>query len=298
MMRRLIHSIPLVLLALFSASRADEKLTGIACRSVHLGYPAADGTAFYNEVVVEKSAEGTYFCVIGFNGGYFGIQEQGGGRKVAIFSVWDPGQQDDPNGVPENQRVKVLHQGEGVRIGRFGNEGTGGQSFYDLPWEEGQTYRFLIAATGDPSAEGRTAYSAYLYLPAESRWHHLATFSTLTERRLIGGYYAFVEDFRRNRVSATQVRRARFGPAWVRSAEGTWQPIFKARFTADSNRATNIDAGPVEDHPGLFYLSTGGETLDGSGKLGQQIETGPVEHGGALADLPAGLGLEPTGAGR
>jgi hypothetical protein len=276
---------PLLLAAaLPPASPPDEKLTGIACRSVHLGYPAPDGTAFYNEVEVEKSAEGTYFCAIGFNGGYFGIQEQGRGRKVAIFSVWDPGDQDDPNAVAADERVKVLHQGEGVRIGRFGNEGTGGQSFYPLAWEVGQKVRFLVAAS--PDTPGRTAYSAYLYLPAEEKWLHMATFSTLTERKLLGGYYSFVEDFKRDRTSTTHARRALFGPAWVRAEDGQWQPVPSARFTADSNKATNIDAGPAEGRPGMFYLSTGGDTPEGAGKLREPITAPEAPNAAPPADLP------------
>ena len=44
----------------------------------------------------------------------------GNGKKVVLFSVWDPGDQNDPKSVQDDQRVKLLHQGEGVRIGRFG----------------------------------------------------------------------------------------------------------------------------------------------------------------------------------
>src|SRR5262245_31600749 len=80
---------------------ADEKLAGRACRSVHLGFQAPAGTAFYNEVVVDQSAPGTYFCVCGFNHGYFGIQQIDDKKKVVIFSVWDPGKQDDPKSVDE-----------------------------------------------------------------------------------------------------------------------------------------------------------------------------------------------------
>ena len=130
---------------------ADEKLAGIACRSVHLNFPAPEGTAYYNEVTVEKSAEGTYFCVCGFNQGYFGIQEKDRGKKVVIFSVWDPGKQDDPNSVDPEKRVKLISKDEKVRIGRFGNEGTGGQSFLDLDWKPGETYRFLVKASHWPS---------------------------------------------------------------------------------------------------------------------------------------------------
>ena len=46
-----------------------------AARSVHLWYQAPQGVLFYNEVTVDKSQPGTYFCVCGFNHGYFGIQE-------------------------------------------------------------------------------------------------------------------------------------------------------------------------------------------------------------------------------
>src|SRR5260370_952389 len=115
---------------LVTVTQADERLKGIACRSVHLGYPAAEGVAFYNEMTVEKSAVGTYFMACGWDKGYFGIQELGNGKKVLIFSVWDAGG-DDPKAVAEDKRVKLLYKDEKVRTGRFGGEGTGGQSFLD-----------------------------------------------------------------------------------------------------------------------------------------------------------------------
>src|SRR5262249_44166893 len=184
------------------------RLAGIACRSVYLGYASAEGETIYNEVTVDQSAPGTYFCVCGFERGYFGIQELADGKKLVIFSVWDPGSQKDPNSVPEDRRVKVLHQGDKVRVGRFGNEGTGAQSFLDYEWKAGQTCRFLVPAKADGP---RTAYAAYFLPHDQSEWKHLATFSTLAGGKLLSGCYSFVEDFRRNRISATQPRRARFG---------------------------------------------------------------------------------------
>ena len=83
-----------ITLATPSVLNADERLEGVACRSVHLHYPAGEGTAFYNEVTVDQSAPGTYFCACGWNKGYFGIQELGNGKKVVIFSVWDSNQND------------------------------------------------------------------------------------------------------------------------------------------------------------------------------------------------------------
>src|SRR6476646_9043713 len=95
-------------LALTVAARldADEKLKGIACRSVHLGYPAPQGVAFYNELTVEQSADGTYFMACGWGKGYFGIQEKADGKKVVIFSVWDPSAGDDPKKVDPAKQVK------------------------------------------------------------------------------------------------------------------------------------------------------------------------------------------------
>ena len=60
-------------------------------RSVHVWHPGPGAEWVYGEVKVESSVPGSYFSVIGFNCGYFGIQELLDGSRVAIFSVWDPG---------------------------------------------------------------------------------------------------------------------------------------------------------------------------------------------------------------
>jgi len=269
--RRSSCAIALVLSALTSPARSDERLEGIACRSVHLQYPAERGAAFLGEVTVERSAEGTYFCVLGWDKGYFGLQELRRGRKLLIFSVWDPGTQDDPEAVEDDRRVRLLHQGEGVRVGRFGNEGTGGQSFYDYDWKVGETYRLLV--TAEPDGE-RTAYSGWFLEPESGAWRHLVTFSTITGGRLLGGYYSFVEDFRRDRVSATRERRARYGNGWVRDADGRWVALTRARFTADRNPVLNIDAGTTEE--GAFYLATGGDIENTGTPLWETMDRPPM----------------------
>jgi hypothetical protein len=254
-----------VLFVLFGTAFAAEPAQK-ACRSVHLAFPASAGTAFYNEVTVEQSADGTYFMVCGFRHGYFGIQQLDRGKKVLLFSVWDPGDQNDPESVKQADRVKLLHQGEGVRVGRFGGEGTGGQSFFDYDWKVGQTYRFCVTAERQ---DKRTAFAGYFHLPEKDQWKHLVTFSTLAGGTLLDGHYSFVEDFRRDGKSATQVRSARFGNGWVKNASGDWMPLSKARFTADDNPAVNIDAGLSERR---FFLTTGGETKNVGTPLGKLIE--------------------------
>jgi hypothetical protein len=246
-------------------SRADEKLKDIACRSVHLGYPASEGVAFYNEIKVDQSAPGTYFMVCGWDKGYFGIQEQGNGKKVIIFSVWDS-YQNDPKATDESKRVKMLGKDEKVRIGRFGGEGTGGQSFLDYDWKVGETYRFYMTSKIDGE---RTEYSGYFFMPEDKKWKHLVTFSTITGGKNLKGYYSFVEDFKRDKVSATKAREAHFGNGWVKSTAGKWEPLEKARFTGDSNPVMNINSGIDSDR---FFLITGGKTENTGTKLKETME--------------------------
>lgn len=255
----------LLMVVLSPAFHADERLEGIACRSVHLGYPAAEGVAFYNEITVDRSARGTYFMVCGWDKGYFGLQELGDGKQLLLFSVWDSGQ-NDPKAVAADKRVQVLHKDAKVRIGRFGGEGTGGQAFYDYAWKSGQTYRLLVTAKADGE---RTAYAGWFYVPEDKAWKHLVTFSTLTGGKPLRGYYSFIEDFKRDRVSATKVRSAHFGNGWIQVRDGEWKALTRARFTADRNPVTNINAAVVGER---FLLATGGDTKNKDVKLREMME--------------------------
>jgi hypothetical protein len=287
-MTRLFVAVPLVLAMLPQFVLAADPATKPAAapraaRSVHLHYPlsAPKGVdAFYNELTVEQSVPGSYFMACGFNHGYFGIQEQGNSRKVVIFSIWDPTKGDDAKAVPLEQRVEVLHQGDAVEVKRFGGEGTGGQSFFKYDWKSGETCRFLVRATIDGE---KTAYAGYFWLPEQKAWKHLVTFRTRTGGERLSGLYSFVEDFRRDTKSATQIRRASFGNGWA-TADGKWQPLLKARFTASSSTweaQESIDAGVAK---GGFYLQTGGDTAC-SRKLNSSMERPAGE--GKPPEIPA-----------
>jgi hypothetical protein len=94
------------------------------------------------------------------------------------------------------------------------------------------------------------------------------TFSTIKKGKLLDGYYSFVEDFRRDKVSTTKTRKASFGNGWVRLKDDQWTPLDQAKFTADNNPVTNIDAGLIEDR---FFLATGGDLKNQHTKLGEKI---------------------------
>jgi uncharacterized protein DUF3472 len=250
--------------------RADDPPRQMACRSVHLWYRAPQGRAFYNELTIDHSAPGSYFMACGFNMGYFGIQELGNGKKVVLFSVWEPGKQNNAKDLAEDQRVKLLYKDPSVRTGRFGGEGTGGQSFLDFDWKIGETYRFFVTAT---RGDHRTEFAGYFFLPDQKQWKHLATFSTPAGDGTLKGYYSFIEDFRRNGASAMQVRQAHFGNGWIQNLEGQWTALTRAHFTADNNPATNINAGADVDR---FFLSTGGNTTNNSTPLNADISRFPT----------------------
>lgn len=280
-MRILTLLVPAFALVISIPVAAGEKLGGIAARSVHLWYPAKEGTAFYNEIKVEQSAPGSYFMVCGWSKGYFGIQELSNQKKLVLFSVWDPSSGEDPKKVPEEKRVKMLHKDPAVRVGRFGNEGTGGQSFLDYDWKLNTTYRLLV--TAKPDGADRTAYSGYFYIPEKKAWTHMVTFSTLTPKHeLLTGYYSFVEDFQRNKVSATRARKAAFQNGWVHAKTGDWISLEKARFTADKNPSTSIDAGADGS---TFFLATGGSTVNMHTKLNDTM-TRKASGGQSPRDLP------------
>ena len=257
-----------------------------AARSVHLKWTVSEADAFYLEMTVEESTPGSYFMACGWSGGYFGLQELREGRKVAIFSVWDPTKGDDPKAVRPEDRVELLHEGEGVRIRRFGGEGTGGQCMTDFDWKVGETHRFLVRAEAHGPGGEKTAYSGWLFHPATRTWRHLVTFRTRNGGRLLRGLYSFVEDFRRDTRSVEEVRRARFAGGRVRSAEAgqPWRPLSAARFTAsgaDWEARDNIDAGG--DGRG-FWLATGGAIVRRT-ELGSALPAGPAESS-PPADLP------------
>ena len=288
-----------------AAESIGGKIPARAARSVHLQWTAPEAEAFYVEATVEQSTGGSYFMAAGWSGGYFGIQEGRDGKKVAILSVWDPTKGDDPKVVRPEDRVELLHEGEGVRIKRFGGEGTGGQCMADFPWAVGETVRFVVRAEAHEAAganPGKIAYSGWIFDPRQKAWRHLVTFRTRSNGKLLRGLYSFVEDFRRDTKSVDDARRARFVNAWAKPPAGEWQPVTQAKFTAsraDWEARDNINAGVARtttEAAAGFFLATGGDTKR-EADLGAALpaltrETGPKPP----VDLPPEIFATSAGA--
>jgi hypothetical protein len=238
--------------------------------SVHLTYPVPEGVEarwFYNEVTVKKDPIWSYYEACGFSRGYFGIQVNSPTERRIIFSVWDSGNEAaDRNKVEAENRVQLLAKGQDVVAESFGNEGTGGHSHLVYPWKTGETYRFLVSAQPDGAT---TIYTGWFYFPEKHAWGMIASFRAPKDGKYLRGLYSFNEDF--SGANGQQQRLAEFGNQWIKTTDGRWMELTKARFThtARGIYKDRIDrgAGTVGDR---FYLTNGGFKAE-SMEYGDQV---------------------------
>lgn len=228
--------------------------------SVHLNYKVPDDVKvewFYNEVTVPKGNDiiGSYFMADGFSGGYFGMQVNSPDTRHILFSVWSPYKTNDPDEIPEDQRIQLLKKGKKVHAGKFGNEGSGGQSYLNYMWKAGQTYKFLLHAK--PAGDNHTVFTAYFYAPELGKWRLIASFSRPKTDTYLKGLYSFLENF--SPRQGDKRRKVLFSNQWIRTSSGKWIELNKIRFTTDNTgrKGYRMDyAGGVQGKS--FYLQNCG----------------------------------------
>ncbi|MBK3519666.1 DUF3472 domain-containing protein [Carboxylicivirga marina] len=239
----------------------DELYWGRRGPSVHLTYQvpkeAGDIVYFYNEITVPEGEDvlGSYFMTNGFAEGYFGIQVNSPTERRMLFSVWSPYHTDNPNEIPEEQRIKMLKKGKDVYTGKFGNEGSGGQSYLKYNWKAGTTYGFLLKA--HPSENSSTDYTAWFMDPEVNEWQLIASFRRPQTTTYIKRPHSFLEDFYTQMGNTS--RMAYYTNQWVRNTEGKWDELTKAKFTADATarKDSRLDyAGGI--HDGKFFMKNCG----------------------------------------
>ena len=203
--------------------------------SVHLGYQVPRDVNLryaYSEVTVPEGQDpvGTFYMANGFGQGYFGFQVNSSIERRVLFSVWSPFKTDNPRDIPKEQRIIALARGPEVRIGEFGNEGSGGQSFLVYPWKAGNTYRFLTKV--EPDGEGNTVYTSWFGDKAADEWRLIASFRRPKTDTHLRGFHSFLESF--SPTYGFIDRRAYYGNVWVCDVDGNWHECTKARFTVDA----------------------------------------------------------------
>lgn len=229
--------------------------------SVHLNYTMPQETIewFYNEITVPagKDIIGSYFMANGFGEGYFGMQRNSEEESRVLFSVWSTFNTQDPKLIPDSLKVKILRRGEGVYIGEFGNEGSGGQSFLRFNWKAGKRYRFLTQI--HPDGEGNTVYTSYFYATDEERWRLIASFLRPETDVHYTRAHSFLENFIPEQGYLT--REAYYGNQWFRTTEGRWIEGREARFSYDATARAGVRLdyrGDYDKEQNHFFLRNGG----------------------------------------
>ncbi|AEI49798.1 DUF3472 domain-containing protein [Runella slithyformis] len=224
--------------------------------SVHLKYtlpPNEDIEWFYNELTIPEGQDviGSYFMANGFAEGYFGIQVNSSTERRILFSVWSPFKTDNPEAIPDDQKIRLLKKGQDVYTGEFGNEGAGGQSYLKYSWKAGNTYRFLLQ--GKPTADSYTTYSAYFFAPEENQWRLIASFKRPKTSAYLKSLHSFLENFIPD--TGNVGRMGLYANQWVRTVNGRWLELTEAKFTGDATARKNYRkdyAGGLSN--GHFYL--------------------------------------------
>lgn len=213
----------------------DEFYWGRRGPSVHLSYQLPqnkDILWFYNEITVPQGQDviGSYFMANGFGQGYFGMQVNSETERRVLFSVWSPYDTQNPDEIPEDYKIILLGSGEGVTIGEFGNEGSGGQSYKVFDWQAGTKYKFLLK--GEPAPNNSTDYTAYFYAPETGEWKLIASFRRPYTSTYLTNFHSFLENF--NTTTGFIPRMGEYSNQWVYDTEGQWHELTQARFTADA----------------------------------------------------------------
>lgn len=229
--------------------------------SVHLNFEMPKDTVewFYNEITVPKGNDviGSYFMANGFGEGYFGIQVNSTTERRVLFSVWSPFDTQDPELIPDSLRIEMLRRGEGVHIGEFGNEGSGGQSYLRYNWKAENTYRFLTQIK--PTGNGSTVYTSYFYAVDENRWRLIASFMRPETDTYYKRAHSFLENFIPEQGYLT--RKVYFGNQWYRTKSGKWTAGKKASFSYDATarKRVRIDyKGGYDQDENKFFLQNCG----------------------------------------
>jgi len=239
----------------------DDFYWGRRGPSVHLNYQvpeeAGDVVYFYNEITVPEGNDvlGSYFMANGFGQGYFGIQVNSPTERRVLFSVWSPYETDNPNEIPDDQKIELLKKGDGVYSGEFGNEGSGGQSYYKFMWETDISYRFLLK--GEPTGDGKTDFTAWFFAPEVNEWKLIASFRRPKTDSYLTNLYSFLENFQTTTGNIT--RKGKYSNQWIYTTDNEWIEINKIKFTADATarKESRMDyAGGVEGDQ--FYLKNCG----------------------------------------
>ncbi len=228
--------------------------------STHLNYQIPENIKdvqyYYSEINVPKGNDviGTFYMANGFQYGYFGIQVNSKSERRILFSVWSPFKTDNPEKIPEDFRIQLLKKGGNVTSGKFGDEGSGGQSYKVYNWKPDVNYKFLLKAK--PFKNNTTNFTAYFLDPKDNKWTLIASFKRPKTQEYLKRFHGFLENFIPSQGSVE--RKAFYTNQWVYNKEG-WHEINRFKFSADNTarKKNRLDYSGGEEN-NQFYLKAFG----------------------------------------
>jgi hypothetical protein len=162
---------------------------------------------------------------------------------------------DDPSEIPENQRIRLIRKGKKVHTGKFGNEGSGGQSYLRYNWKANITYKFLLKAI--PTDNNSTTYTAWFSSEEDNQWRLIASFERPQTTTYLTRLHSFLENFITEQGNI--IREATYKNQWIIDNQGKWHELTKAMFTADNTarKKSRLDYAGGSNSDG-FYLKNCG----------------------------------------
>lgn len=196
-----------------------------------------------------------------------------------LFSIWSNYKTDDPTKIPAEYAVTLVRKGSDVHSGSFGNEGSGGQSYWRFMWKTETTYKFLVHAAA--SAGDHTIFTGYFYAPESGSWKLIAQWDKAkTGGALLTGLYSLVENFGSN---GNDYFEGRYGNQWVRTTNDLWVEITRASFSSTASPTVHqrYDYG-AGVHGSRMYMYSGGFKKVNNLTPGSHVERPPTKTPPAL----------------
>lgn len=261
--------------------------------SVHLGSWRSTGAApangydwCYQEIMIPKSSDivGTYAMALGVLSGYMGIQNNGvqaDGTPAhdVLFSMWDDGSTDEDPNLPEYMRAGVVDCDSLTITNRFGNEGTGVQTYRRGDcWIPGRFVQFITNARREQTSyttiengkevehkQNNILVSAWYNAQDGKGWQYMATVRKRNSTDLFSSWYSFLENY--NWATGEASRKAYYRNGFARYAKkGNWYNFNRVDFShTDGGNApgarNDYGQGATENKDNrTFFMQTGGYT--------------------------------------
>ena len=240
----------------------------------------------FMEIMLPQESDiiGTYAMALGVLNGYMGIQTNGyaadgSPRHDVLFSMWDDGSTDEDPNLPEYLRAGAVDWDPLTITNRFGNEGTGVQTYRKGPyWTPGKYVQFITncrpettsyttEVNGKPTVhtQHNMLVSAWFNALDGKGWQYMATVRKRNSTTYFDSWYSFLENYNPSTGQANRIAYYRNGYMRARS-NCKWYNRNSVGFghtDGGDNTGARTDYGQgATNNPAdrTFFMQTGGYT--------------------------------------